>query len=859
MTRDVLRLFLVLALGLPLTGCPRDPPAPEGTPTPAPTPIPGDDDDDDDDDTVAPIPEGCDSGHASEVQLLDAWGRPLDGDLQPGVAPTLDSELGDLAAECFPTAWLACGETAHGDNSDPNSGATWMIDGYPVGVGNYSGGEVAYAFRAPASGTVSWDLVNPEPSTLNHDLFVLAGDDRCEPSAALYRGFNGVEFEVERGATYFLVVDAFEGEEGPYRVHLDCGGLGDPHAAEGPVDPAELPVREEPSEVEDGPFALNLSADLYHPTTVTANIVDGRFEDVEVTGDARWAQSSDERTVDGDTCTVHTLYVGLDHRWFSGSTARPPREGNQVDLLLSGEQVWSAVYDDLLSAQHSVHWSTWWWESDFELIRPEGNWLMTEQQRRRNTIMSLLDELPGVQKKVMTSRFCAGDCFGLADGFTLDDELEERGETPGDNFEVIQQGNATEVPYGGEFEPAPIEWALADRAAEQPEFAGRDFEGLSGDGQARFDVPIASFHQKMHTIDGEVAYVLGMNTKSTDWDTTEHRIFDPRRMAFDSDLDDRLDVLNKDEESDLGPRKDYGVRIKGPCVADVDEVLRTRWDQGIADDEPYSEGNSSWTPPAPADPLPGGVLAQFQVTLPAPIQERSILESLRKAFTEAEDYVLVEDQYWRVPILNEALLASLVAKPDLKLVVITSEVSPADPAAEWTIRSDETFREAVPDQYATYTTASFDWRDGSDDWFGPDVEVHQVNHSLHSKLVIVDDRFLSVGSANKNNRGMLFEGEANLSVLDETWVRDARRAVIKNLVGPRFAPLVNDNFDDTFELLADAAQWNVDTSEFWHSKADDWSIAEAEQHEIDSFPSGFLYPWGPPGWSILTPGPDAFK
>ncbi len=810
------------------------------------------------DSTPTAGPASCEGVPFGELQIVDLWGRPLAADLEVTAAPTPGAEqLNELNGECAPIAWLSCGQTISGDNSDPNGGTTWAIDGYPVGVGTYDGGEVTYAFRAPASRLVEFGLVDPEPTATNQDLFVLASEgERCAADQAVARGFNEVLWNATAGETYFLVLDSFADEGGPFEARLDCGG---PGGASDTAETTETTTEElEPAPVVDGLYTATISAPDYFPTTISGVISDGELHDVAVTGDARWAVSRDRRVLDGydSACDVTTLYVGLDHRWFASSSPRPPRDGNQVDLIDNGEEAFASVYDDLQHAAHSVHWATWWWESDAELIRPD--WSASEEEREQYTVDAVLGAQPTVYKRLLVSR------LNMMEWMTIDDVLEDRGETQGDNFEVILQGNPTEVPLFDEYEPLPVVWSLDERLAANPLFVGREFDVSADDDDARFDVEAASYHQKMLTIDGEVAYVMGMNARNNDWDTAEHAVFEPRRMAFGAATWRRQEVADKEALPDNAPRKDYALRVEGPVVTDVDAVLSTRWDHGISSEEPYSDGATTWTPSAAAEGLPGGVEAQMQVTMPAPLQERSILESLSKAFAAADDYILIEDQYWRAPLLNEVLLETLLAKPHVKLVVITSEVMNLDPAAEWTKQTDQLFKEHVPGQYVTYTLKSFDWSEVQEDPFEEDttfddeIQVHLVNHSLHSKLVIVDDRYLSVGSANKNNRGMLYEGEANIAVLDAAWVREARRDVIAGLVGARFADRITDDFDQTWELLAEVARHNEDATDWWKSQTWRMSPDEAEAAEGETWPSGFLYPLELPTWSGIEPGPDAF-
>jgi len=110
-----------------------------------------------------------------------------------------------------------------GDTSDFNSGATDLLDSYPIAVGNYESREVAYSFRASSEGIVSFQLVDPDPTAVDHDIFLLAGSIGCNADAAMQRGHNSLSFMAEQGEIYYLVVDGFNGDEGAYEVSVECG------------------------------------------------------------------------------------------------------------------------------------------------------------------------------------------------------------------------------------------------------------------------------------------------------------------------------------------------------------------------------------------------------------------------------------------------------------------------------------------------------------------------------------------------------------------------------------------------------------------------------------------------------------
>jgi hypothetical protein len=130
-----------------------------------------------------------------------------------------------FGGECAPVRSLTCGERVSGDTSDINSGLTDVMDGYPISVGNYAGPEIAYSFVASTTDTVEVRFIDPAPSVLNHDIFIIDGDNGvCSSANAVERGFNELSFETVAGRNYFIVVDGTEESEGAFELELECAG-----------------------------------------------------------------------------------------------------------------------------------------------------------------------------------------------------------------------------------------------------------------------------------------------------------------------------------------------------------------------------------------------------------------------------------------------------------------------------------------------------------------------------------------------------------------------------------------------------------------------------------------------------------
>ena len=96
------------------------------------------------------------------------------------------------------------------------------LDGYACNVGDYSGPEAIFLWLADRSGPVEFRLVDAVPTLVDHDLIVMDGSSGCAASACIAQNFNSASFEAVEGRLYYLVVDGYSGDEGPYTVTLDC-------------------------------------------------------------------------------------------------------------------------------------------------------------------------------------------------------------------------------------------------------------------------------------------------------------------------------------------------------------------------------------------------------------------------------------------------------------------------------------------------------------------------------------------------------------------------------------------------------------------------------------------------------------
>lgn len=204
---------------------------------------------------------------------------------------------------------------------------------------------------------------------------------------------------------------------------------------------------------------------------------------------------------------------------------------------------------------------------------------------------------------------------------------------------------------------------------------------------------------------------------------------------------------------------DAAVRIEGPAVADVAQHFRVRW-----------HGATRELLPRPAVPAPtGDVTLQIARTIPAGTYravrrgDYSILESYTAALRSAERLVYLENQFlWSPEIV--AILAEKLRDPpseEFRLLVLLparandgADISRGQVAA-LIHAADETTRFLACTIYARAGTL----RDPI---------------YVHSKIGIVDDRWLTVGSANLNEHSLFNDTELNVVTLDPDVTRRTR-------------------------------------------------------------------------------------
>jgi phosphatidylserine/phosphatidylglycerophosphate/cardiolipin synthase-like enzyme len=272
------------------------------------------------------------------------------------------------------------------------------------------------------------------------------------------------------------------------------------------------------------------------------------------------------------------------------------------------------------------------------------------------------------------------------------------------------------------------------------------------DGRLRFlfdsQYPIgASHHQKFVVIDGSLAFVGGFDFNGDDWDDRDHLADKPDRQ---------------DSGRHHGPYHDVQAWLTGAAPEELSRYFQVRWH--AAGGEPF-ELPAPVAQPAIECPHPiQATTAAWSVSQPrmngdaAPVLQ--IRELYLDAIASARELIYIENQYFTADVIAEALMRRMRdrALPVLNIVIIEPKQLPGwveaaamEPARLRLLEVIAKVAEETGHELGVYYSALAS-QDGN-----------EVATLIHSKVLIVDDRFLTVGSANVSNRSHGLDTELNVS------------------------------------------------------------------------------------------------
>ncbi|UYN95953.1 MAG: VTT domain-containing protein [Enhydrobacter sp.] len=272
-------------------------------------------------------------------------------------------------------------------------------------------------------------------------------------------------------------------------------------------------------------------------------------------------------------------------------------------------------------------------------------------------------------------------------------------------------------------------------------------------------VPLGSSqHQKMVIVDDTLAFSGGLDLTIRRWDTSDHC----------ADNASRVDPAGHPYR----PFHDVQIVVDGPAARALAELARDRWCR--------AEGGTPEIAPR-GDPWPAVVVPDFtdvEIGIARTQPHYGTLERVREvealfvdSIDRAERSIYIENQFLSSPLIARRLARRLRRKPKLEVVIVAPRSHDSwverRTMRNGRIRFWRRLRSAAQDRVRLlYPSVA---QNGT-----------TTDTMIHSKVMIVDDRFLRIGSANLNNRSLGADTECDLAIEAHDAGQRAAIAAIRN-------------------------------------------------------------------------------
>jgi phospholipase D1/2 len=333
-------------------------------------------------------------------------------------------------------------------------------------------------------------------------------------------------------------------------------------------------------------------------------------------------------------------------------------------------------------------------------------------------------------------------------------------------------------------------WRFAALYASEREWNSAGKFRAAGRGRVHFgldaSLPLGSAqHQKIVVIDNAVAFLGGLDLTIRRWDTSEHLVEQPLRRDPDG--------------KPYPPFHDVQCMVEGEAAVALGEIATARWTAaGCPLDGCGPIEGERWpaSMPAEARQISTGI-ARTEPSAAANSEIDEVAQLFLSSINAASRFIYIESQFTSASEIAQVLAQRMVDVPSLRVLIVT-------PKAHSSWLESQAMRGGRGSFIGPFVSAGVTDRLRI---LYPQSRGRQSSSAVmvHSKVMIVDDDFLRVGSANINNRSMGADTECDLafeagSEHHRDFIRSLRRRLIGHFCGLR-ADTIADNEGDLLGFI----------------------------------------------------------
>ncbi|MDX1573028.1 MAG: VTT domain-containing protein [Methylophaga sp.] len=269
----------------------------------------------------------------------------------------------------------------------------------------------------------------------------------------------------------------------------------------------------------------------------------------------------------------------------------------------------------------------------------------------------------------------------------------------------------------------------------------------------------ASQHQKVVVIDNQIAFCGGFDLGKHRWDSREHLPDDSRRIDPDKQI--------------YPPFHDIDWLVDGKAAEALGELARQRWQRATGQQLAVAENPADcW----PQDITPDFTDIDIAIARTQPAfrewpQIREVEQLYLDSIKSAENLIYIENQYFSSHSVTKALVERLAEKdgPDVVMVLPKKTGGWLEQQTMDVLRARLMRQLLAADEHQRLRVC-FPYREALGDGY----------ISVHSKMMVIDDRLLRVGSSNLSNRSMGLDSECDLAFEAQTAAQQQEIAAFRH-------------------------------------------------------------------------------
>jgi phosphatidylserine/phosphatidylglycerophosphate/cardiolipin synthase-like enzyme/uncharacterized membrane protein YdjX (TVP38/TMEM64 family) len=275
-------------------------------------------------------------------------------------------------------------------------------------------------------------------------------------------------------------------------------------------------------------------------------------------------------------------------------------------------------------------------------------------------------------------------------------------------------------------------------------------------------------HQKIVVIDGAIAFSGGLDLTIRRWDTSAHNACDPLRTDPDG--------------KPYPPFHDVQCMVDGEAAAGLAELAERRWQvAGCTVEKTAAVTGERWPASVPVQSrgMTTGI-ARTEIATAAEAGVNEVVRLFEASINAADRFIYIENQFTSAVDIAVLLVQRMLDVPQLRVLIVTPKLH----SSWFESQAMQSGRGGFIEQFVAagvMDRVRFLYPSTRDADMTAAVMVH-------SKVMIVDDRFLRVGSANLNNRSMGADTECDLafeatSEAHRDYIAGLRRQLIGHFCG----------------------------------------------------------------------------